>query len=118
MPVQYEGIIAEHLWTRTSAGLFDVSHMGQLRVTGERFTAALGRAVPSFDPRTIVAARVARQRAELLAIQLHSGCNARTSPATVDIQQRLALRRQGLLGTAVFILAGQWCCEGNLRSQQ
>ena len=33
MPVQYEGIIAEHLWTRSSAGLFDVSHMGQLVVT-------------------------------------------------------------------------------------
>ena len=30
MPIQYEGIIAEHLWTRDSAGLFDVSHMGQL----------------------------------------------------------------------------------------
>ena len=30
MPVQYEGIIAEHQWTRESAGLFDVSHMGQL----------------------------------------------------------------------------------------
>lgn len=32
MPVQYEGIIAEHRWTRTHAGLFDVSHMGQLLV--------------------------------------------------------------------------------------
>lgn len=30
MPIQYEGIIAEHLWTRENAGLFDVSHMGQL----------------------------------------------------------------------------------------
>ena len=31
MPVQYtDGIIAEHNWTRTSASLFDVSHMGQL----------------------------------------------------------------------------------------
>ena len=30
MPIQYEGIIAEHQWTRSSAGLFDVSHMGQL----------------------------------------------------------------------------------------
>src|SRR5258708_19418762 len=29
MPVQYPtGIIAEHVWTRTHAGLFDVSHMG------------------------------------------------------------------------------------------
>lgn len=34
MPIQYEGIIAEHRWTRTSAGLFDVSHMGQLIVAG------------------------------------------------------------------------------------
>lgn len=28
MPVQYEGVKAEHLWTRKHAGLFDVSHMG------------------------------------------------------------------------------------------
>jgi len=34
MPVQYQGIMAEHLWTRASAGLFDVSHMGQLVFTG------------------------------------------------------------------------------------
>ena len=35
MPVQYEtGIIAEHLATRRSAGLFDVSHMGRYRVRG------------------------------------------------------------------------------------
>ena len=34
MPIQYEGIIAEHNWTRQKAGLFDVSHMGQLLVEG------------------------------------------------------------------------------------
>ncbi|MDE2403314.1 MAG: glycine cleavage system aminomethyltransferase GcvT [Sphingomonadales bacterium] len=34
MPVQYEGIIAEHTWTRERAGLFDVSHMGQLFLSG------------------------------------------------------------------------------------
>ena len=34
MPVQYEGIMAEHLWTRENAGLFDVSHMGQLFLHG------------------------------------------------------------------------------------
>jgi aminomethyltransferase len=34
MPIQYEGIIAEHRWTRQSAGLFDVSHMGQLLIAG------------------------------------------------------------------------------------
>lgn len=35
MPVQYEGIMAEHNHTREAAGLFDVSHMGQARVTGD-----------------------------------------------------------------------------------
>jgi aminomethyltransferase len=34
MPVQYTGIIQEHLATRTHAGLFDVSHMGEIFVTG------------------------------------------------------------------------------------
>src|SRR5215475_7658227 len=28
MPIQFEGLIAEHAWTREHAGLFDVSHMG------------------------------------------------------------------------------------------
>ena len=35
MPVQYpDGLIAEHKHTRASASLFDVSHMGQLRLVG------------------------------------------------------------------------------------
>ena len=46
MPVQYEGIIAEHLWTRTRAGLFDVSHMGQLNLSGEGLDAALEALLP------------------------------------------------------------------------
>ena len=36
MPVQYAGIVTEHHAVRTAAGLFDVSHMGQLRLSGER----------------------------------------------------------------------------------
>ena len=35
MPLQYDGLRAEHLWTRENAGLFDVSHMGQVRARGE-----------------------------------------------------------------------------------
>ncbi len=35
MPVQYSGVIAEHLRTRQHAGLFDVSHMGEFFVEGE-----------------------------------------------------------------------------------
>ena len=46
MPVQYEGIIAEHLWTRESAGLFDVSHMGQLLISGEDADTALEALLP------------------------------------------------------------------------
>src|SRR5436305_6303164 len=46
MPVQYEGIIAEHLWTRENAGLFDVSHMGQLLVHGPNVDAALETLMP------------------------------------------------------------------------
>ena len=34
MPVQYRGVIEEHLAVRTAAGLFDVSHMGEVRVRG------------------------------------------------------------------------------------
>jgi aminomethyltransferase len=34
MPVQYEGIRAEHVAVRTSAGVFDVSHMGQIETSG------------------------------------------------------------------------------------
>ncbi len=46
MPVQYEGIMAEHLWTRENAGLFDVSHMGQLLVHGANVDAALETMLP------------------------------------------------------------------------
>src|SRR5574338_13345 len=47
MPVQYEGIIAEHVWTRENAGLFDVSHMGQLLIHGRGADVALERLLPA-----------------------------------------------------------------------
>jgi aminomethyltransferase len=46
MPVQFEGIMAEHLWTRESAGLFDVSHMGQLYIHGTEADVALETLLP------------------------------------------------------------------------
>jgi aminomethyltransferase len=47
MPVQYPtGILTEHLHTRRAAGLFDVSHMGQVRLVGDGATAAIERLVP------------------------------------------------------------------------
>jgi aminomethyltransferase len=47
MPIQYEGILAEHDWTRSHAGLFDVSHMGQLFVHGDGAEAALEVLLPA-----------------------------------------------------------------------
>ncbi len=51
MPIQYpSGLKAEHLHTRAAAGLFDVSHMGQLRITGSDLQRALEAALPiDFD---------------------------------------------------------------------
>ena len=47
MPVQYPaGLMAEHLHTRSAAGLFDVSHMGQLRLVGPSAAAALETLIP------------------------------------------------------------------------
>ena len=39
MPIQYkDGIVKEHISTRTHAGFFDVSHMGQLFISGNKFS--------------------------------------------------------------------------------
>jgi aminomethyltransferase len=47
MPVQYSsGVLAEHLHTRSQAGLFDVSHMGQIRLAGAGCVSALEALVP------------------------------------------------------------------------
>ncbi|APE27873.1 glycine cleavage system aminomethyltransferase GcvT [Aurantiacibacter gangjinensis] len=62
MPIQYEGIKAEHDWTRSSAGLFDVSHMGQLLLSGP----GLDEAVEALLPIDLSPLSVGRQRYSLL----------------------------------------------------
>jgi aminomethyltransferase len=47
MPVQYQGVIEEHRAVRTAAGLFDVSHMGEVRVKGAGAEALLQRLTPN-----------------------------------------------------------------------
>jgi aminomethyltransferase len=47
MPVQYTGVIEEHRAVRTAAGLFDVSHMGEVRVKGGGAEAFLQRLTPN-----------------------------------------------------------------------
>jgi aminomethyltransferase len=63
MPVQYgAGVLAEHIHTRTHASLFDVSHMGQLTLHGDKAAAALEALVPG----DFQALKPGRQRYTLL----------------------------------------------------
>src|SRR3954447_6109575 len=43
MPVEYSGITAEHIAVRERAGLFDVSHMGEIEIAGKNALAAVQR---------------------------------------------------------------------------
>jgi aminomethyltransferase len=64
MPVQYPtGVLAEHNWTRSSAGLFDVSHMGQCFLIPEdgRFETAAA-ALESLVPADVMALKPGQQR--------------------------------------------------------
>src|SRR5260221_14323420 len=62
MPVQYEGVIQEHRAVRRDAGVFDVSHMGELEVEGPRasdflqslLSNDLGRLVPGKAQHTVL----------------------------------------------------------------
>ena len=49
MPVEYAGLASEHLAVRTRAGLFDVSHMGEIEIAGKNAVAAIQRVACS-DP--------------------------------------------------------------------
>ena len=63
MPVQYPaGLMSEHRHTRTAAGLFDVSHMGQLRLTGADAAAAFETLIPV----DVIGLAVGKQRYGLL----------------------------------------------------
>jgi len=68
MPLQYAGIVAEHLHTRSAASLFDVSHMGQLLLTGQGADSALEQLLPG----DIVGLAEGRMRYSLLTLS-HGG---------------------------------------------
>ena len=57
MPIQYAGIIEEHRAVRSAAGLFDLSHMGELVVEGPEAGAALAGALVSDPPSLAVGPR-------------------------------------------------------------
>ena len=56
MPVQYEGVGAEHLAVRSTCGIFDVSHMGEIEVSGP---AGRARSCSACSPTTSTSSRSA-----------------------------------------------------------
>lgn len=48
MPIQYSGIISEHLWTRAEVSLFDICHMGEFIINGDAVRSGLNNIV-TFD---------------------------------------------------------------------
>ena len=69
MPVQYPaGLMAEHKHTRAAAGLFDVSHMGQIRLVG----ADAARALETLIPMDVMGLGLNQQRYGLL-LNAHGG---------------------------------------------
>ncbi len=68
MPVEYSGLIAEHMAVRSAAGLFDVSHMGQLEVEGEGALAFLQRTTAND------VAKLVDGQAQYSALPMPSGC--------------------------------------------
>ncbi len=69
MPIQYEGIMAEHSWTREHAGLFDVSHMGQLSFSDDSEGQAVDAALELLLPSDIKGLKPFRQRYSMLLDQ-------------------------------------------------
>lgn len=67
MPIQYEGIVAEHEWTRMNASVFDVSHMGQLTLKSSDDDHDLAaRALEKLLPGAITSLKPGRMRYSLL----------------------------------------------------
>ena len=67
MPVEYTGISEEHLAVRTNAGLFDVSHMGEVEIAGSRALTAVQRITCNDVSRLVVG------QAQYSALTTHEG---------------------------------------------
>jgi aminomethyltransferase len=65
MPVQYVGILAEHRHTRSAAGLFDVSHMGQARLSAPDYASAAA-AIEQVTPGDFASLKPGRMRYSML----------------------------------------------------
>ena len=100
MPVQYPaGLMAEHLHTREAAGLFDVSHMGQLRLEGADAAAAF----ESLMPVDVIGLAAGKQRYGLLL----------TDEGTIIDDLMFVNRADDL-----FVIVNGACKEGDIAHMQ
>ena len=100
MPVQYPaGLMAEHLHTRQAAGLFDVSHMGQLRLVGPDAAAAFD----SLMPVDVIDLGVGKQRYGLLL-----------NDAGGIIDDLMFVNRDVANGGDIFVIVNGACKHGDL----
>jgi aminomethyltransferase len=104
MPVQYPaGLVAEHHHTRNAAGLFDVSHMGQLRLTGPDAAAAFERLMPV----DVIGLGVHKQRYGLL-LNDEGGI----------IDDLMFVNRDVAGGGDIFVIVNGACKHGDLAHMQ
>ncbi|MDB5870416.1 MAG: glycine cleavage system protein, partial [Polaromonas sp.] len=100
MPVQYPaGLMAEHLHTRLAAGLFDVSHMGQLRLAGPDAAAAF----ESLTPVDVMGLAPGRQRYGLLV-----------NDAGGIIDDLMFFNRDVANGGDIFVIVNGACKAGDI----
>lgn len=100
MPVQYPaGLMAEHAHTRNAAGLFDVSHMGQLRLVGPDAAAAF----ESLMPVDVIGLGVNKQRYGLLL----------TDEGTI-IDDLMFVNRDHANGGDLFVIVNGACKAGDI----
>lgn len=100
MPVQYQaGLMAEHAHTRNAAGLFDVSHMGQLRLVGPDAAAAF----ESLMPVDVIGLGVNKQRYGLLL----------TDEGTI-IDDLMFVNRDYANGGDLFVIVNGACKAGDI----
>jgi len=92
MPLQYRGIIAEHQHTRCRAGLFDVSHMGQISVVGASAAQQLERLLP----------------VDIAALDINQQCYALLTCSDGGIADDLIVTR---LGAERFLLVVNAACK-------
>jgi len=105
MPLQYTGLVAEHLHTRSAASLFDLSHMGRLTITGPNAsdliqyatTNDVGRLAPGAAQYSLICNDLGGVIEDLLVYRLTDGwrlvVNASNRPRVVSLLDDLRRQR-------------------------